>query len=134
METNDLIQYLTDAGFNVFPDANFIPADIQESQLPALFVFGTGGYSSDETLDISQPTFQILIKGKNYNQNSRQMGGTERLAIGLIELFDKKHNYQVGPSYVYVSKALQSSPIPLGLDEKRRPTFSTNFYFKARKA
>ncbi|MEC1714761.1 minor capsid protein [Schinkia azotoformans] len=130
MESKDLIQYLTDSGFNVFPDANFIPADITESQLPALFVFGTGGFASHDYLPFKNPTFQVIVKGKDYQGDYSQMSATESLANNLIQLLNNKSNYLIGNTEVIFSKAMQSNPIPLGLDDKSRPTFSTNFQFR----
>ncbi|HHY74034.1 MAG TPA: hypothetical protein GX497_12610 [Bacillus bacterium] len=129
MESTDLIQYLSDSGFNVFPDANFIP-DLDESQLPALFVFSTGGFASHDYLPFKNPTFQVLVKGKSYYDDYGQMIMTEKIAKELIQFLDNKTNYTIGESYVTFSKAMQSNPVPLGLDEKGRPTFSTNFRFK----
>jgi hypothetical protein len=129
MTGKELIDYLTVEGFNVFPDANFIP-DLDESQLPALFVFGTGGGEADEDLPIQYPTFQVIIKGKNYKSDTSQMNSTENLAKKLINLMDKKGHYQIGKNFIYHSKAMQSNPIPIGLDIHDRPVFSTNFRFK----
>ncbi|KIL46933.1 hypothetical protein KP77_25020 [Jeotgalibacillus alimentarius] len=58
------------------------------------------------------------------------MHETETLAKALIKLLNKKVHYQIGKSYIYISRAIQSNPIPIGLDEKDRPIFSTNFSFK----
>jgi hypothetical protein len=129
MTAKELINYLTDQGYNVYPDPNFIP-DLEESQLPALFVFGTGGFGSDDTLPIENPTFQVIVKGKSHKTDYTQMDATETLAKQLIIFLEKKNNYMVGNSLIYVSRAMQSNPIPLGLDIHDRPTYSTNFRFK----
>lgn len=129
MRGKELIDYLTNENFNVFPDANFMP-DLDESQLPALFVFGTGGSESDPDLPIEFPTFQIIVKGKNYKSDYQQMDLTEKLAMRLIKFFDDKGHYTVGSNFIYHSKSMQSNPIPIGLDIHDRPTFSTNFRFK----
>jgi hypothetical protein len=129
MTGKEFIDYLIGEGFNVFPDANFMP-DLEESQLPALFVFGTGGSEADEDLPIQYPTFQVIIKGKNYKSDNTQMNSTEKLAKNLIYLLDKKTHYQIGKNLIYHSKAMQSNPIPIGIDIHDRPVFSTNFRFK----
>jgi hypothetical protein len=129
MRAKELIDYLSTQGFNVFPDPNFIP-DLNESQLPALFVFGTGGSETDDDLPIEYPTFQVIIKGKSYKTDFTQMDKTEQLAKSLIRLLDKKIRYEIGNNLVYQSKAMQNNPIPIGLDTADRPVFSTNFRFK----
>jgi hypothetical protein len=129
MRAKELIDYLITQGFNVFPDPNFMP-DLEESQLPALFVFGTGGSESDDDLPIEFPTFQVVIKGKSYKSDITQMDKSEQLAKSLIKLIDKKIRYEIGNNLVYHSKAMQNNPIPIGLDPFDRPVFSTNFRFK----
>jgi hypothetical protein len=104
--------------------------DLEESQLPALFVFGTGGSESDDDLPIEFPTFQVVIKGKSYKSDFTQMDKSEQLAKSLIRLIDKKIRYEIGSNLVYHSKAMQNNPIPIGLDPFDRPVFSTNFRFK----
>jgi len=130
MQTRDLIDYLITQGFNVFPQPNFIPAEIKESQLPALFVFGTGGFSSHDYLPIDRPTFQVIVKGKSFKQDSISMSLAEQEAKRLIIFLDKKTNYAIGNFHIYLSRTNQSNPIPLGLDDKDRPIFSVNFTFR----
>lgn len=129
MSGKEFIAYLTSLNFNVFPDANHLP-DVDESQLPALFVFNTGGYSSDPDLPIQYPSFQVVVKGKSYKLNPLEMEKTEALAKKLINSLDQKTNYRIGGNTIYYSRAQQSNPIPIGLDIHDRPTFSTNFNFK----
>jgi len=129
MRAKELIEYLLSEGYNVYPDPNFIP-DLEESQLPALFVFGTGGGETDRDLPIQYPTFQVIVKGKNYKTDFTEMDSTEQLAKSLINLLDHKLHYTIGSNYIYESRSMQSNPIPIGLDEKDRPMFSTNFRFK----
>ncbi|RKD20963.1 hypothetical protein BEP19_14855 [Ammoniphilus oxalaticus] len=132
MRAQELIDYLIDLGFSVFPDPNFIPSEIKDDLLPALFVFGTGGFSPDDDLPIDNPTFQIIVKGKSYKADPAQMDLTEQLAKQLISHFDKRNNFVIGSSYVYASSPMQSNPIHIGLDEQDRPIYSTNFTFKVR--
>ncbi|MEK4117693.1 minor capsid protein [Paenibacillus sp. FSL W8-0919] len=129
MLANDLITYLTDAGFSVFPDPNFIPAELPESKLPCLFIFGTGGYAPHEYVPTERLTFQIIVKGKSYKALPENMAAAESLAKQLIRLLHRRSNYMAGNTHVYSSTAAQSSPIPLGLDDQDRPMYSTNFVF-----
>lgn len=129
MLASDLITYLTGAGFTVYPDPNFLPADIPENKLPCLFVFGTGGFEPHAYVPTERPTFQIIIKGKSYKALPANMSETEALGKHLIKHLHRRVNYQAGSVRVISSTASQSSPISLGLDDKDRPVFSTNFTF-----
>lgn len=129
MLANDLITYLTGAGFTVYPDPNFLPAEIPENKLPCLFVFGTGGYAPHEYVPTERPTFQVIIKGKSYKTLPANMTATEALGKQLIKHLHRRVNYQAGSASVISSAASQPAPISLGLDDKDRPVFSTNFVF-----
>lgn len=129
MLASDLIAYLTDAGFTVYPDPNYIPAELPETKLPCLFIFGTGGYAPHEYVPTEKPTFQVIVKGKSYKALPANMAATEVLAKRLIKHLHRRSNYTVGSVHVFSSTAIQSSPIPLGLDDKDRPMYSTNFMF-----
>ncbi|MUG45525.1 minor capsid protein [Paenibacillus woosongensis] len=128
MLASDLIAFLTVAGFTVYPDANFIPAELPEFKMPCLFVFGTGGYAPHEYVPTERPTFQVIVKGKSYKDLPTNMAATEALAKRLEQLFHRKVNYKVGQTHVFSSKAMQP-PIYLGLDDKDRPMYSVNFMF-----
>lgn len=132
MLSEDLISFLTLSGFNVFPEEGFIPADISESKLPCVFVYGTGGYAPHDYIPLDRPTYQIIVKGKSYKDNPTNKAATEKEAKRLISLLHRKHNYNAGNTYVWSSKATQTNPIALGLDEKDRPMYSTNFVFQVK--
>lgn len=129
MSESEFITYLTSLGFNVYPDANHMP-DVDEKRLPAMFVFATGGFSSDPDIPIRYPAFQIIVKGKNFKTDPTQMAKTQELAMQLINALDQKNNYVIGNNTIYYSRSQQSSPLPIGLDLYDRPVFSTNFNFK----
>ncbi|MDW0113764.1 minor capsid protein [Sporosarcina saromensis] len=133
MSGREFIAYLTSLGFNVFPDPDHMP-DVPESQLPALFVFGTGGFGSDPDLPIQYPSFQVIVKGKSYKTDYMQMELTEALAKSLIDALDQKTGYVIDSNKVYYSRSQSSNPIPIGLDIHDRPTYSTNFNFKIQPA
>lgn len=133
MTSSEFISYLVSLGFNVFPDPDHMP-NIPESQLPALFVFGTGGLGTDPDLPIQYPSFQVLVKGRNYKSDYTQMVKTEAIAKSLINALDQKTGYRIGGSTVYHSRSQTTNPIPIGLDEQDRPVYSTNFNFKLQAA
>lgn len=126
MRAQEFINFLIDEGFNVFPDPNFIP-DVEESQLPALFVFGSGGGEPDDELPMEFPTFQVIVKGRSYKADSSQMDKTEKLAKQLINKMHQVNRRFIGSNLVYYIRSVQSNPIPIGLDTLERPVFSTNF-------
>lgn len=126
MRAQEFINFLTDEGFNVFPDPNFLP-DVEESQLPALFVFGSGGGEPDDELPMEFPTFQVILKGRSYKADSSQMDKTEQLAKQLINKMHQVNRRFIGENLVYYIRSVQSNPIPIGLDTLERPVFSTNF-------
>ncbi|MFF2016222.1 minor capsid protein [Paenibacillus sp. NPDC058177] len=131
MVANDLIAYLTASGYTVYPDANFLPADLPETKLPCLFVFGTGGYAPHDYVPTERPTFQVIVKGKSYKAAPNNMAAAELIAQGLKKLLHRKPNYTAGAVHVFSSTAAQP-PIYLGLDDKNRPTYSINFIFYTR--
>lgn len=133
MLANDLITYLAVAGYTVYPDPNFIPADLLEAKLPCLFVFGSGGYAPHDYVPTERPTFQVIVKGKSYKTLPANMAATEMLANQLKKLLHRRPNYNAGSTYVYSSVAIQE-PIYLGLDEKDRPMYSINFMFYTKEA
>lgn len=128
MLAEDLIKYLTGAGFSVYPDPNFIPADLLEAKFPCLFVFGTGGFAPHDYVPTEKPTFQVIVKGKSYKTLPANMAATEALTKQLVKLLHRKTNYLVGQTHVFSSKAMQP-PICLGLDDKDRPMYSVNIMF-----
>ncbi|WP_020615742.1 minor capsid protein [Paenibacillus daejeonensis] len=132
MLESDLIEYLTGIGLSVYPDPNFIPADLPESKFPCLFVFGTGGFEAHGYVPTERPTFQVVVKGKSYKTNPANMVGAASYAKQLIKHLHRRVNYAAGSSHVFSSTAVQPNPIHLGLDNDSRPMYSTNFIFYVR--
>lgn len=128
MQATELIKYLEDAGYNVYPDPDFIPGTLPESECPCLFVFESGGEAPHAYVPTEKPTFQIIVKGKSYKANPTNMAATMDLAKGLVKHFHRRANYRIGETEVFSSLAMQQ-PIRLGLDEQDRPVYSTNFQF-----
>jgi len=133
LKATELISYLTQLGFSVYPDPHHMP-EVPEAMLPCLFVFGSGGFGADVDLPIRFPSFQIVVKGKNAKIDPSQMGLTEDTASNLIGALDQRTNYVIGGNTIYYSRSQQSSPIPIGLDINDHPIFSTNFNFKLQTA
>lgn len=124
----ELIAYLAAAGYTVYPDANYIPAELPETKLPCLFVMDSGGRPPHDYIPTERPSYQIIVKGKSYKTLPTNMAATEALAKQLGKLFHRKSNYMIGNTYVFASTETMQ-PIPLGLDSKDHPMYSTNFEF-----
>lgn len=133
MLANELISFLTAAGYTVYPDANYIPADLPEAKLPCLFVQDSGGYAPGDYVPTERPTYQIIVKGKSYKAAPANMTATEAVAKGLVKRLHRQVNYEVGGTHVFSSLAAQP-PIYLGLDAMDRPMYSTNFIFYVKEA
>ncbi|MNO41860.1 hypothetical protein D3C76_320390 [compost metagenome] len=133
MLASELIAYLTAAGYSVYPDPNFIPADPVEAKLPTLYVMDSGGYPPDKYVPTQRPTYQIIVKGKSYKTSPVNLAATEALAKTLKKLLHRKPNYMIGSTYVFASTETMQ-PIYLGLDEKDHPMYSTNFEFYSKEA
>ncbi|QWU17393.1 hypothetical protein SAMN04487895_104221 [Paenibacillus sophorae] len=133
MLASDLISFLSASGYTVYPDANFIPADIPDAKLPCLFVQDSGGYAPGEFVPTERPTYQIIVKGKSYKTNPANMAAAEVVAKGLVKRLHRLANYQAGSTHVFSSTAAQQ-PIYLGLDAMDRPMYSTNFIFYTKEA
>lgn len=129
----ELIAYLAAAGYTVYPDANYIPADLPETKLPCLFVMDSGGYPPDKYVPTQRPTYQIIVKGKSYKALPANMASTEALAKELGKLLHRKSNYMIGDTYVFSSTETMP-PIYLGLDARDHPMYSTNFEFYSKEA
>lgn len=129
----ELIAYLTAAGYTVYPDANYIPADLPETKLPCLFVMDSGGHPPDKYVPTQRPTYQIIVKGKSYKALPSNMAATEALAKELGKLLHRKSNYMIGNTYVFSSTETMA-PIYLGLDARDQPMYSTNFEFYSKEA
>ncbi|OKP91847.1 hypothetical protein A3844_01665 [Paenibacillus helianthi] len=128
MLANELISYLTTAGYTVYPDANFIPADLPETKLPCLFVMDSSGPPPDMYVPTERTAYQIIVKGKSYKTLPSNMAATEALAKELGDLLHRKPNYMIGSTYVFASTETMQ-PIYLGQDINNHPMYSTNFEF-----
>jgi hypothetical protein len=131
LKTKDLITFLTTSGFNVYPRSNY-KTDVDEAKLPAFFIFTNGGLQPHQEIEEDNPTFQAIIEGKSESSNISSMDDAETEGQRLIDFLHQKHNFVIGSRYVHYCVAQQTNPIPLGLNEKKRPRFSMNFRFNTR--
>lgn len=129
MRAKEFIEHLVSLGYSVFPDANIMP-ELELSRGPTLFVMSSASSPADRDIPIEFPSFQVIVKGENYKNDVSQMDKTEQLAKQLIYDLRTENSQVIGENLVYYIRANQSNPIPIGLDDQYRPTFSTNFSLK----
>lgn len=134
MVSTELIEYLTSLGYSVYPTPNHVPDLDNEFLFPCFFVISNGGGPSDVDLPIQFPSYQLVLKGKNALLDPEQFAKTESVGQQLIDWLNKNHNFQIGNNTVYYCRSQTSSPIPIGLDLKNRPTYTLNFNFKLQPA
>lgn len=134
MQTKELIEYLTSLGYSVYPTPNHVPDLDNEFLFPCLFVIANGGGSTDIELPIQYPSYQVILKGKNALIDPLQFELTEVVGQTLIDLLDQKENFRIGKNTVYYCRSQTSSPIPIGMDLKNRPTYTINLDFKLQPA
>lgn len=119
----DLAQYLAANGLGTIGQDLFVsfqPPTPDE----CVSVYDTGGYAPDVEVPLRDPTFQVLCRAPDYPVAMAK-------AQAVFDLLHAKSNYQLGSSWVYLSRAEQE-PTPLGPDENGRHEVSVNFHFKTR--
>jgi Bacteriophage minor capsid protein len=113
----DLITFIkTKVPYTYYPNA-FPATAIDECATVKL----TGGFPTRET-GVRQPSFQVLIRGKQY--------GTATVEAKAYELYDALTNVKevtIGTSSVVVIRAMSSVPLYIGDDSNGRPIYSLNF-------
>lgn len=93
---------------------------LQDTPDQVVVIYETGGDVPEERYALDRPGFQIRVRGLADDfRTPRQK---------LADVFNALHTGEVaiGTSYVFVY-GVQSGPIPMGMDEKRRPSFVINF-------
>lgn len=86
-----------------------------------------GGFPKDVETKVERPSFQILVRGDEYDFQS-----TEAKAIELNDALGSLQEVVIGGRGVTKIQALNSSPIYIGMDELNRPLFSINFNLTVR--
>lgn len=93
---------------------------MQDAPDKAVCIYETGGDAPDPSSALDYPGLQVRVRG--------EPDGYQEMRAKLQEIFDNLHanEVSVGTDYVYIY-AVQSGPIPMGQDEKRRPHVVQNF-------
>ena len=82
-------------------------------------VLDTGGAAPDKDIPTGSPTFQILVRDKNYKTG-------HDLMQTIVNLFHRRMNETIGTTYYY-SIFLLGEAGNIGRDDKGRDEFSVNF-------
>ena len=119
MIIDDVYTYLIEetslTASNVFK--SFMP----DSPGNCICIYDTGGAEPDKDIPTGDPTFQIIVRNKDY-----LIGHS--LMIELVGLLHQKRNIELvtGTTHFY-NIMLMGEPGHLGRDKKKRDEFSVNF-------
>ncbi len=100
---------------NSFPKSNLAPNDCSAVKL-------TGGFPTSQWTGKKQPSFQIRVRG-----DTNDTAETEERAYKIHEALMNLTNVKIGSSSVVIIRAMNSVPLPIGVDENDRPIYSMNF-------
>lgn len=109
--------YLTDAvGGDVFCE------EMPDKPDEAICLYSTGGMSSDVATSVDRPGASIMIR-------SAKLRTAQTRAQAVHDLFNRKHNTSFaddGGTHIMLCHCLQTEPISLGQDEKKRYRYVVN--------
>jgi hypothetical protein len=115
----DLINVIKSGVTGVTVYANSFPAMATDD---IAFVVMTGGSAPDDTLPISRPSCQVVVRASSPAKAEANINA-------IYSFLHRKQFYDVGTVKVIQSTALNSVPIYLGIDENNRTIYSANFIF-----
>lgn len=131
MRASDLTDFLASGGIGVIGKTlyySFVPA-----QPDALVVVTpTGGFAPDMELPTGDPTFQIRVRAKTFEE-------AEDMAAAIAALFKDesgraKENFMAGNAYVYYVRWMQEPTTAfIGYDANDRAEFSLNLHLHVRR-
>ena len=118
MRALELIDFIQDqVPFTYYPN-RFPPTSKDICAMVAI----APGMPIDEWTGKKQPSFQILVRGKEGTEAE-----TEEKAHEIFNALANRKNVKIGDESVVIIRPEGSSPIQIGTDEQRRPVFSMNF-------
>lgn len=114
MFLNEIGSYLEQKGIGVVGNDIFF-AQVPENPDDIIAIFETGGFEPELLFDkvIEYPTFQIWVRGLDYETARSKIQAIFELLSGNTEIYPLIHAMQ--------------SPVSLGQDEQNRWEFSCNF-------
>lgn len=120
---DDLLNYAEAQGLGTI-GVNLFASRTPQNPDNCMSISLSGGPAPDRYLPTANPTFQVLIRTKEYDQ------GAERMAA-VRSVFHRKANIMMGSTYVYYT-ALTAEGGPIGNDTEGRELFSLNFQSQIR--
>lgn len=131
MRASDLTDYLAAGGIGVSGN-NLFYSFVPDKPDALVAVIPTGGFSPDLELPTADPTFQIRIRAKAFED-------AEAKAVAVAALFrddrgQAKGNFQMVGTYVYYARFLQEPETAfIGYDASDRAEFSLNLHLHVRR-
>jgi hypothetical protein len=125
MNAKDLATYCASEGIGT------IGTDLFYSFLPdapdnCIAIFDTGGLAKDPDFPRTDPTFQIMFRGADYDSVQALIDKVKALFMprGI-----PKKCFNIGSDYVHLVQPMQATAFNMGQDENQRDKFVWNFTF-----
>ncbi len=118
MKITELISFIKSRVDGVYY-ANGFPRNAADE---CTYVRFTGGFPPSQWTGKSQPSFQIIVRGK-----ARGDADCEEKAYQLQEALTNLREVFIGNSSIVVIRAANSVPLFIGYDDNDRPQYSLNF-------
>ncbi len=121
-----VINYLEDQGVGTVGTDLFY-SKMSDNPVSQIVAFATGGLSPDRYLKSADPTFQILVRNKTYEDGQGKIDD-------IVNALHQKANLELvtGEDYFYFIFLIQE-PTHLMRDEKGRHLWSLNFNTRIRR-
>lgn len=126
MIINEVAEYLEEEGIATKGTDLFISrqSDTPDDQI---VVYNTGGLEPDRYIPTADPTFQILVRNKNYQTGQ---GKVDSIVTALHQL---ANSYLEESETYFYYVFLMNEPSHIGRDDKGRHEWSINFICKIRR-
>jgi hypothetical protein len=118
MKIPELIDFIKNLVPGVYYANGFPVSSVDQCSMVKL----SPGAPPDEWTGKKQPTFQILVRGKESGQTE-----VENRAYDVHNALTNKRNVIIGNESIVIIRAINSVPFFIGNDENNRPLYSMNF-------
>jgi hypothetical protein len=125
MNAKDLATYCASQGIGMV-GTNLFYSFLPDAPDDCITIFDTGGWEKDPDFPRTDPTFQFMFRGENYD--SVQALVDKIKALFMPENIPKKC-FNIGSDYVHLVQPMQPTAYYLGRDENGRDKFTWNFTF-----
>jgi hypothetical protein len=125
MNAKDLATYCASQGIGMV-GTNLFYSFLPDAPDDCITIFDTGGWEKDPDFPRTDPTFQFMFRGANYD--SAQALIEDVKALFMSENIPKKC-FSIGSDYIHLVQPMQATAFYLGRDENGRDKFTWNFTF-----